>query len=111
MTAAPCSWQQKVVEQYVEEHLTEPISLAALAQLAHLSLFHFGRAFKQSFGTPPHRYHTMRRIEIAKTLLARPGLSVTEIAMRLGFAETSAFSTTFRKAAGRRPSDFRRGLL
>jgi AraC family transcriptional regulator len=44
-------------------------------------------------------------------LLARPGVSVTEIAMRLGFAETSAFSTTFRKATGRTPSDFGRGLL
>ena len=105
------AWQQRMVQEYIEDHLAESISLAALAKLAGLSPFHFGRAFKQSFGTPPHRYHTGRRVEVAKTLLTRPDFTVNEIAMRLGFAETSAFSATFRKATGRTPSDFRRGLL
>ena len=54
--------------------------------------------FKQSFGLPPHRYHTSRRIEHAKTLLAKPALSVTDIGMRVGFSETSSFT-----AAARRP--------
>ena len=43
--------------EFIEEHLAEEISLAALAELVNLSLFHFARAFKQSFGVPPHRYH------------------------------------------------------
>jgi AraC family transcriptional regulator len=97
-------------EQYIEEHLAEAISLASLAELARLSPFHFARAFKQSYAMPPHRFHSMR-IERAKALLSLPALPVTEIAMRLGFSDTSSFSTTFRKITGRTPSDFRRSLI
>ena len=42
--------------QYIEEHLAEDPSLATLADVARLSPYHFVRAFKQSFGLPPHRY-------------------------------------------------------
>lgn len=54
------AWQQRIVTTYIEEHLAEPILLATLAELAGLSTYHFCRAFKQSFGLPPHRYHTSR---------------------------------------------------
>jgi len=53
-------WQQKRVAEYIEEHLAEEISLAALAELVDLSLYHFARVFKQSFGVPPHHYHMVR---------------------------------------------------
>ena len=75
------AWQQRIVTTYIEEHLAEPILLATLAELARLSTYHFCRAFKQSLGLPPHRYHTSRRIDHAKTLLAKPAPSVTEIGM------------------------------
>ena len=68
------AWQQRTVVEYVEANLAEPISLAKLAQLIHLSPYHFCRTFKQSFGVPPHRYHTSRRIERAKALLANARL-------------------------------------
>src|SRR5882762_3882494 len=58
-------WQQKRVVEFIEEHLAEEISLAALAELVHLSLYHFARAFKQSFGAPPHRYQMARRMDRA----------------------------------------------
>ncbi len=103
-------WQQKRVADFIEEHLTEDVRLATLAELVGLSPYHFVRAFKQSFGLPPHRYHVRRRIERAKTLLAEPETSVTAVASTLGFGETSSFSTTFRKTTGVSPRDFRRGL-
>jgi AraC family transcriptional regulator len=102
------AWQQRIVTAYVEEHLAEQISLATLAQLARLSPFYFCRAFKQSLGIPPHRYHTSRRIERAKVLLARPGASVTEVGMEIGFSETSSFTAAFRKATGLTPRSFQR---
>ncbi len=103
-------WQKNCVIEYIEENLAEPVSLATLAELAQLSPFHFSRAFKQSFGLPPHRYHTSRRIELAKSLLAKPGLSVTDIALRIGYSETSSFTAVFRKLTGRTPTDYRRSL-
>jgi AraC family transcriptional regulator len=103
-------WQEKRVAQYIEEHLLEDISLATLADVARLSPYHFVRTFKQSFGLPPHRYLSRRRIELAKSLLADPATSVTQIGSSLGFSETSSFSTTFRKHTGLTPTAYRRGL-
>jgi AraC family transcriptional regulator len=102
------AWQQRLAASYIEEHLSEHIPLATLANLVRLSPYHFSRAFKQSFGAPPHRYHTYRRIERAKALLERHVLSVTDIGLSLGFNETSTFTTTFRKITGLTPSRYDR---
>jgi AraC family transcriptional regulator len=104
-------WQRRIVTQYIDENLSYPISLATLAELARLSPFHFARAFKQSFGLPPHGYHTNRRIEEAKALLAMPARSVTEIALDVGFSETSSFSAAFRKLMKQTPTEYRRRLI
>jgi AraC family transcriptional regulator len=100
--------QRKRLAAYIEAHLADELRLAALAELAGLSPYHFARAFKQSFGVPPHRYHTVRRIEHAKALLQTASHSVTEVALAVGYAETSSFSAAFRKVTGVAPSDYRR---
>ena len=104
------AWQQRIVASYIEEHLAERIALAALAKLVRLSSYYFCRAFKQSFGVPPHRYHINRRIERAKVLLANPARSVTEVGLALGFSETSSFSAAFRHTTGITPTEYRRAL-
>jgi AraC family transcriptional regulator len=104
------AWQQRVVTTYIDEHLAEQISLATLAGLARLSTYYFCRAFKQSFGVPPHRYHTNRRIEQAKVMLAARKHSVTEIGLTLGFSDTSSFTAAFRKFTGQTPSFYQRSL-
>jgi len=102
------AWQQKRVVEFIEEHLAEEISLAALAELVDLSVYHFARAFAQSFGAPPHRYHMGRRMDRAKSLLQRRALSVTQIGIRTGFRETSSFTRAFRKFTGLTPTEYRR---
>jgi AraC family transcriptional regulator len=104
------AWQQRTACRYIEEHIAEQIPLATLARSVRLSAYHFCRAFKRSFGVPPHRYHNARRIEHAKTLLAQPARSVTEIALKVGFSETSSFTAAFRKATGTTPTAYRRSL-
>jgi AraC family transcriptional regulator len=104
------TWQQRAVAAYIEDHLAQQISLSTLAQLVRLSPFHFGRAFKQSFGVPPHRFHTHRRVEHAKSLLANPTVSVTDIGATLGFSATSSFTSTFRKVTGLTPTAYQRSL-
>jgi AraC family transcriptional regulator len=104
------AWQQRVVASYIHEHLAEQIPIADLAALVELSCYHFCRAFKQSFGEPPHHYHIQRRVERAKTLLESTAMSITEMAVALGFSETSSFSTAFRQATGAAPTEYRRAL-
>jgi AraC family transcriptional regulator len=93
-------WQKKRVAAYVDEHVADEIPLATLAELARLSPYHFSRSFKLSFGISPHRYQAIRRIERAKQLLINLELSVTAIAIEVGFSETSSFSAAFHTLTG-----------
>ena len=104
-------WQQKRVVEFIEENLSNDVSIAAMAELVRLSPYHFSRSFKRSFGVPPHHYHTNRRIERAKLLLADPDTSVTRVAMHVGFSATSAFTDTFHRVTGETPTAYRRSLM
>jgi AraC family transcriptional regulator len=105
------SWQARAVAAYIEEHLSEQVTLLTLAGIARLSTHHFCRAFKQSFGVPPHNYHLARRIQQAKLQLSDRATSITEVGMILGFSCASSFSDTFRKITGQTPSQFRKSLI
>ena len=94
------------VLDYIEEHLTENIPLADLANAANLSQRHFCTAFRKSTGATPHSYVTTRRIERAKRLLAGTA-SLAEIALECGFASQQHFTTAFRRAVGTTPGAVR----
>lgn len=94
------AWQQLVVAAYIEKHIAESITVHALARFVYLTPHCFSRAFKRSFGIPPHRYVIQQRIERSKTLLAGSALSIAEIGLALGFSRTSSFSAAFRKITG-----------
>ncbi|WP_249144450.1 helix-turn-helix transcriptional regulator [Bradyrhizobium lablabi] len=104
------SWQRRVVSSYIEDHLADHFCLATLARLVRLSPHHFCRAFKRSFGVPPHQYQVMRRVEQAKLLLADRDASVTDVGLALGYSQTSSFSLTFRRITGWSPSEYRREI-
>jgi AraC family transcriptional regulator len=59
---------------------------------------------------PPNRYHSSRRIEHAKILLAKPAPSVTGIGLTVGYSETSSFTAAFHKTTGLTPTAFRRSV-
>jgi len=101
--------QTRLAVDFLESHLTEEVTLQALAEMVGLSPWHFARAFKRTTGLPPHRWLTARRIERAKTLLADHALSITDVALACGFGGSSQFTRGFKHATGMTPSAFRRG--
>jgi AraC-like DNA-binding protein len=62
-------WQIKQLRAYITETLASPIALEDLAAVCRLSVSHFSRAFKTSFGEPPHSYIMRQRIEEPKRLM------------------------------------------
>lgn len=97
------------VLDYIEARLESDVSLRELATVAGMNTFHFLRAFKAATGQPPHRYLLQARVDRAKSLLDDPGLSISEVALRAGFASASHFSTTFHRMAGSTPRSWRWG--
>jgi AraC family transcriptional regulator len=98
----------RAVVEYIEEHLDASPSLAQLAEVAHLSAYHFARQFKVATGLPPHQYVILRRVERAKLLMQGGDLSLVEVAAGAGFADQSKFSHTFKRIVGVSPRQFRR---
>lgn len=86
----------------------QPLDVAALARIAHVSPAHFTRTFRAAFGETPHRYLQRRRVERAMSLLRETDRPVTEICHAVGFASLGTFSRTFRDIVGRSPRAYRK---
>ncbi|RUT05605.1 AraC family transcriptional regulator [Dulcicalothrix desertica PCC 7102] len=102
-----CNRLLLVVTDYINDNLATEIKLSDLAELAGISQFHFSRLFKQSMGMSPYQYVMTERIERAKSLLNNSHLSITEIALTLGFNSHSHLGKHFRKVMGVTPKDYR----
>lgn len=100
----------KRVLAYIEEHRFDEITVADLANVACLSLFHFTRAFTIAAGLPPYRYVSQRRLEAAKELIAGGRISMSEIALCCQFSSQSSFARAFRRAMGITPAEYRQSL-
>ncbi len=85
----------------------QPLDIAALARIAHVSQAHFIRTFRATFGETPHRYLQRRRVERSMSLLRDTDRSVTQICLDVGFTSLGTFSRTFREIVGESPSAYR----
>jgi AraC-like DNA-binding protein len=82
---------------------SQPLDIAAVARVAHISPAHFSRQFRATFGESPHRYLQRRRVERAMELLRETDRPVTEICFDVGFGSLGTFSRTFRAVVGESP--------
>ena len=98
------------VLEYIEANLEGDLALDQLASVACLSRFYFARAFKTAIGRSPHQYVSQRRLEHAKTLLARDDRPLVEIALALNFSCQANFTRAFLQATGQTPGRYRRSL-
>ena len=87
----------------------EPLDVAAVAAVAHVSPAHFSRSFRAVFGETPHRYLQRRRVERSMFLLRETNRNVTDICFDVGFTSLGTFSRTFTRIVGETPSGYRLG--
>ncbi len=104
-------WQIRKVTSYVDAHLERTIRNEDLAALARLNPSHFGRAFRSSFGEPPHEYVIRRRVERAQGLMLSTNAPLSAIALDCGLADQAHLSRLFRRVVGETPRAWRRARL
>jgi AraC family transcriptional regulator len=102
------AWQRRRATELLRSRLDGQVRLADLARACNVSVSHFARAFKISFGVPCHRYLIELRIERAKELLARPQTPLIEVAAQCGFADQASLTRTFHRHVGATPGRWRR---
>jgi AraC family transcriptional regulator len=85
--------------------------LKELAAACGLSVSHFSRGFRKSFGIPHHAWLLRARVDHAKMLLRQPGRTLSEIALICGFADHSHFTRVFRERVGTAPTAWRSACL
>jgi AraC-like DNA-binding protein len=98
---------QRVVKEFLRANLDQKVELQSLAAQAGVSLFHFSRAFKVSFGLPPHKYLLNMRVQQAAALLRGTRHPITDIALRVGFSSAGEFARAFKQAMDCTPREFR----
>ncbi|MEM8737970.1 MAG: AraC family transcriptional regulator [Planctomycetota bacterium] len=99
------------VREYIEARLAEDVTLEDLADAACLSVFHFLRKFKRTFGQTPHQYLMRRRVERAKVLLRDRAFAergIAPIAYACGFSDQSHLCRYFKRVVGVTPARWRR---
>lgn len=96
-----------VVCEYVRAHFSEPITLTVLESISGLSQRSLQLAFQKQFGCTPMQWVRQIRLDMARKVLlnARPGDTVTKIALDCGFTQLSGFSQAFLARFGELPSD------
>ncbi|MBS1911419.1 MAG: helix-turn-helix transcriptional regulator [Bacteroidetes bacterium] len=104
-------WRQAAVERVIRvmrERLDNPLTLDEMAEIAHLSRFHFNRVFGGVTGVSPRKFLATLRLEYAKKLLLTTRMSITDVCFETGFSSLGTFTTHFTRLVGVTPRKWRR---
>ena len=101
------TWQSRRLAAQVDANLAGKIVIKDLAASLDLSVGHFCRAFKRTFGMSARVWIRHRRIEFAQGLMLTTDASLSEIALSCGMSDQSHFTRSFRRIVGEPPSSWR----
>ncbi len=92
----------------MEANIEEPLSIADLARFAGCRQRELETRFVGALGATPRTVYRRLRLNVARRLLSEGRMSVSEIALRCGYFDSSAFTRAFRREHGRTPREYRR---
>lgn len=98
----------RFIEQYINNHFTEDITLELLSEKSYMNKYYLVHAFKQYKGVSPINYLISKRVESAKELLATTNYTIAQISDLSGFSSQSYFSQVFKKATMMSPNEYRK---
>lgn len=101
-------WQRRRVCDRLLVSLDGEISIAELARECGLSPGYFAKAFRTSFGLPPHRWLMRERVRKAMDLMTVTRLPLDQIALACGFFDQAHLTRVFRAMVGHTPAAWRR---
>jgi AraC-like DNA-binding protein len=96
------------MQDHIESHLSEPVTLAALARAAGYSQWHAARIFKEMTGKSPFDYIRLRRLSVAATRLREAPDRVVDVAFDFVFDSHEGFTRAFARQFGMPPQRFRK---
>lgn len=102
------AWQRRRAAEFLRENLDGKVRLADVAQACDLSVSHFARSFKVTFGVTCHRWLVERRIDRARQLLMITEVPLAEVAQLSGFRDQASFTRIFHQFEGVAPGRWRR---
>lgn len=100
--------EMRLISDYIDDHLAETLTLGDMAAQIGMTTDLFTCRFRASYGRPPYRHVTARRVERAGQLLAQGRLAVKEIAALCGFADQAHLTRVYSRATGVTPAAFRK---
>jgi AraC family transcriptional regulator len=101
-------WQKRRASELLHQNMHGRIRLSEVARDCGLSVSHFARSFKISFGISTHQWLIQHRIDHGKQLMSQTSMSLSEIAIQSGFNDQAAFTRTFHQLVGVSPGRWRR---
>lgn len=99
------------ITKYMQEHLSEDVSLHILSEEFHLNSQYISQLFKNEIGVNFLTYLTNIRMEHAKKLLLSTSLSIAEVSEQSGYGDYRVFTKVFKKSEGITPSQYWRDFL
>lgn len=107
----PCQEQVLRVQQYIDLHATDSLSLSMLARQFYINSYTLSRTFHQLTGMTLTRYIAKLRLAIAREMLLDSSFRVQDIAVSVGFGDVNTFIRLFRREFGQTPLSYRRNPL
>ncbi|HIU81051.1 MAG TPA: AraC family transcriptional regulator [Candidatus Ornithoclostridium faecavium] len=103
-----CNRIALAVKSFLDTHIEGAITIEEIAEELHYSPNYVIRQFKSQYGCTPYKYYTDRKLKVAQLYLRNTGMSISEIAERLHFADQHYFSNAFRQHCGMSAGEYRK---
>ena len=94
---------------YIEENITEELTVSMIAQKVNTSAFYFQKGFAMLCGYTVGEYMRMRRLSLAGEELVSTDAKIIDIALKYGYDSPDSFTKAFSRFHGSTPTDVRRG--